>query len=364
VASDRATRVLERFGRAAGASGRLRFDRFLEIALYDPDLGYYTSSRPRLGREGDFYTAAHVHPLFAQALAERVFAEFVSLGRPNGFRVVEMGPGDGTLAVEVARAIEARLPAGESLEYVLVERSRAMLARATDTIAAAGTFRSVQWRSSASLAADGPFRGVVIANEFLDALPFRRLLWRDGAWRELEVDVSRAPFRWVEGSAFAEIPSPPLSPGPREGAIAEIGLEGEAFLREVADHLRSGSAVLLDYGEEEAELIGGRPSGTLTGLRDHRAVADPLTDPGEVDLSAFVNFSRLRAAARSSGLVETAYRPQAEALAAWGFQRRLDAELASAVDAESRVRLQLAAKNLMFGFGNFRVLELAGALRS
>jgi SAM-dependent MidA family methyltransferase len=141
--------------------------------------------------------------------------------------------------------------------------------------------------------------------------------------------------------------------------VAEVGLQSEAFVREVADHLLGGAAIFLDYGTDGSELVAGHPAGTLAGFRDHRAVLHPLDDPGEVDLSAFVNFSRIRAAGRASGLTEIAYRNQADALGAWGFPALLDAEVGTATDAESLVRTRLAAKNLLFGFGNFRVLEFA-----
>ncbi|MCI4331105.1 MAG: SAM-dependent methyltransferase [Thermoplasmata archaeon] len=351
--------VPDRLRSAAGHGGRLSFDRFLEIALYDPDAGFYQAERPRLGPEGDFYTAAHVHPLFGRTIAARIWAEFVRRGRPYGFRVVEMGPGDGALASQIASALSARLTPGEEVEYLLVDRAARMLDRALDRIARDGPMNGIRWRSAPSLSGDGVFAGVVLANEFLDALPFRRLVWRGGSWHELLVDLSSEPFSWAEGPMARGVPSPALPPGAREGAILEVGLQAEAFLREVGDHLRSGAALFLDYGADEEVLIQGHSAGTLTGFRRHRAVPYPLESPGEVDLSAFVNFTRVRSSARASGLTEVGYRSQADTLGAWGFSELLEAELAATGDPEARVKTQLAAKNLLFGFGNFQVLELA-----
>lgn len=335
----------------------MRFDRFQDLALYDAEAGYYASSATRLGAAGDFYTAPHVHPLFGRTIAQRILAEYRRLGRPASFRVVEVGPGDGRLATDVAAGVAAGLGEGERMDYVLVERSAALRARTLERLAALD-LPTIEWRVAEGLGADGPFRGVVLANELLDALPVRRFVWRAGSWRELAVAVDGRPFRWSEGEAIPSGSGAPSTPGPREGAIAEVGPYAEAFVREVGDHLAGGAALLLDYGADEEELVRGHPAGTLAAWRAHREVADPLAEPGEVDLSAFVNFTRIRAAATASGLVEVAYRPQAEALEAWGLARLVGAELAALPDETSRVRLRLAVKNLVFGFGTFQVLEL------
>lgn len=335
----------------------MRFDRFQELALYDTEVGYYASSATRLGAAGDFYTAPHVHPLFGRTIAQRILAEYGRLGHPESFRIVEVGPGDGRLAADVASAVAAGLEQGEQVDYVLVERSSALRARTLERLATLG-LPTIDWRVAEGLGADGPFQGVVLANELLDALPVRRFVWSASSWKELEVAVDVWPFRWAEGEAVPPGSVAPSTPGPREGAIAEVGPYAEAFVREVGDHLAGGAALLLDYGTDEEELVRGRPTGTLAAWRAHREVADPLADPGEVDLSAFVNFTRIRAAATASGLVEVAYRPQAEALEAWGLSRLVEAELASLPDEASRVRLRLAVKNLVFGFGTFQALEL------
>jgi NADH dehydrogenase [ubiquinone] 1 alpha subcomplex assembly factor 7 len=345
--------------RAAGPDGLLPFDRFQEIVLYEPEVGYYTQRGRRLGREGDFYTAAHVTRLFGETIADRIRAEWVRQEEPARFRVVELGPGDGTLARDVVSALAEMVPSSGAWEYVLVERSEPLRRQALERLRdQAGRRDRLVVRAAPSLGAEGPFPGFVLGNEFLDALPVRRFVRREDAWRELYVDVGRPPWRWVEEPARRPVPGPPLpTDGPPE-SVVEISPIQESVMREVADHLTRGAAVFLDYGLEEGELVRRGPSGTLAAVRRHLAETDPLAHPGESDLSAFVNFTRVRRAAREAGLREIAYRPQAEALGAWGLPARLDRALEAAASEEAKVRDRLAVKNLLFGFPTFRALEL------
>ncbi len=363
----RESALRERLEGLARPTGLLRFDRFVDEALYAEGLGFYASRAASIGPRGAFYTAPRVSPLFARAIAARLSEEHGRLGRPDPFTVVEVGAGDGTLAAGVIGELKRRgLP---GVVYRLVERAPDLAAEALGRAAEAAAGSPIEVRPSGSVGAEGPFVGAVVANELLDALPFRRLVRRDGAWRELGVAVGPGPFTVEEMTGPAAPTDLALGPAP-EGTIAEISPASEAFVREIGDHLEAGTALLIDYGEEEERLLGGHPRGTLAAVRHHRAAPDPLAHPGLLDLSAFVNFTRLRAAASRSGLSETAFRSQAEALLAWGLEASLDAEARAARGAEEEVRVRLAAKNLLVGFDRFKVLELAppdataGAARS
>jgi SAM-dependent MidA family methyltransferase len=350
----RSALVSDRLRTAGGASGYLPFDRFMEIALYAEGVGYYHRTRSPLGRSGDFYTAAHVHPLFGRALAARIHEVRDSLGDPGTFRIVELGPGDGTLASTMLAALSED-PAG--LEYVLVERSSSRAREAEDRARAASN--GIPVRRAESLGGLGPFVGVVVANEFLDAQPARRLRWDGNTWHELGVRVRDAKAEPAESDLTRAVPAPALPVPEEPEVVLEVSPVAEGFVREIADHLLAGAAILIDYGLEEPELLRGHSRGTLAAVRDHRFLSDPLEAPGTADLSTFVNFTRLRAVARTSGLAEHAFRSQAEALGAWGFPALLDAAVRSADSPEAGVRIRLAAKNLLFGFERFRVLELA-----
>ncbi len=353
----RRSEVLGRLRAAADASGFVPFDRFMQVALYDPAVGYYARRRSPLGPGGDFYTAAHASPLFAAALARRIRSLRSEVGGSDRFRIVELGPGDGTLGAGLLAALS---PAPGGYEYIVIERSPA---RAEEALRRVGeTPGGIPARRLEWLGEDGPFTGVVVANEFLDAQPARRLRWDGAEWLELGAEIGPDEVLPAERALVRAVPGAPLPTVDEAGTVFEFSPAAEGTVREIADHLERGAAILIDYGADESELLRGRPRGTLAAFRGHRAVEDPWADPGTADLSVFVNFTRLRSAARASGLTETAYRSQAEALGAWGFPELLEEAVRSAGSAEAQVRVRLAAKNLLFGFENFRALELgAGA---
>ncbi|HZY91962.1 MAG TPA: SAM-dependent methyltransferase [Thermoplasmata archaeon] len=360
--SRRLERVIEALRRRAGSSGFLPFDRFVEIALYAPEIGFYTRRGLELGRGGDFYTAAHVSPLFGATLAARIKEEYLRLGAPETFQVVEVGPGDGTLTTDLLGSL-ARDPhlGSHPLAYDIVERSPALVDRLRPKLEGLHSPNGRRMRYSSSLAGLGPFVGVLVANEVLDAFPFRRLIVRDGNYQELGVRFTGDTLDWAEEPVRTAVTGPPLPQGLEEGSVVEISSGAEAFLREVGDQLIAGAALFLDYGEDEPALVHRHPRGTLTAFRRHRIVENPLEAPGSSDLSAHVNFRRIRAAAQRAGLRETAYDPQSVALGRWGFPALQADALRGAKSEEEKVRLALAAKNLLFGFENFKALELEPA---
>ena len=352
-----ATRMLDRLHRLAGPGGRVRFDVYVDAALYTPGLGYYERAGRRLGRAGDFYTAPHVHPIFGRTLSRRVLAEWERMGQPCRLQVVELGPGDGTLAVDLLSVL-GKSPAGfTSLSYAYVERSTALRQRLEERLTKGRFSPKVHTESWPSIGHQGVFDGIVLANEFFDAQPFRRFVIRGGAWREIWVRIEGERLRIeelpVEG--FAPLPPPGV-----EGSEFELAEGWGGILRAVADHLVRGTLLVLDYGDEEENLLA-RPGGTAAAFRLHHTVGDPLASPGEVDLSAFVNFTRLRSSARSAGLSEVGYDSQAEALGAWGIREELESIAPPQSSSPDSVKARLAVKNLLFGFPNFRVVELVPA---
>lgn len=343
----------------ASADGFVPFDRFMDLALYAEGVGFYTRPESPFGRAGDYYTAAHVSPLFGRTIAERI--REVARSLPDGvpWRVLELGPGDGTLGEGVVEGLGSGPGSLRPPEYVLVDRSAALSARAYERVSARGRAMGVSVRASGGIGADGPFYGVVLANEVLDAQPARRLQWDGKRWLELGVRVAD-DGRVVAASAPVDRPVPPpkLPPAPAPGTVVEFSPMAEGLLREAADHLVAGLVLILDYGMEEAELLAAHPSGTLATVRRHRESEDPYSEPGSSDLSVFVNFGRVRAAAARAGLREVAFRRQAEALGAWGLPRLLEEAHHTARSPEEEVRLRLAVKNLLFGFERFAALEL------
>ncbi len=358
---DRLTELLRHARAAARPDGFLPFDRWMDLVLYAEGLGYYARAKSPLGPGGDFYTAPHVHPLFAAAYAERIRTVRAAVGTDRPFSIVEVGPGDGTLAAGIVSALGPHLERGHTVHIRLVERSTPLRSTALQRVRAAAGPYEVPVRVADSLAGDGPFEGVVVTNELLDALPVRRLRWDGSEWRELGVVLDGQGLRAGEGPVIDPIPGRALPDHPEPGLVFEVGAVAEAFAREVADHLVSGVWLLDDYGLEEDEIVHGHPGGTLATVRGHQSGSDALASPGELDLSVFVNWTRLRAAAGAAGLVPVADRTQAEALGAWGFPALFEDAVRHSGGAEAEVRLRLAVKNLLFGFERFRVLELAPA---
>jgi SAM-dependent MidA family methyltransferase len=356
-ASPPSEQLLDRLVAVADPGGFVPFDRFMEVALYADGIGYYARLDTPLGPAGDFYTAPHVDPLFGHSLAQRLEAVRPTLD-DGPLRVVELGPGDGTLAASVIPGLR-RGPTDLEVEYFLVERGPGLRERALARARAAAEPFGVSVRAIPSLAALGPIRGAVIANELLDAQPARRLRWTGSAWVELGVRVDGHRLVPAEAPISSPVPGPVLPGSGENGTIVEVAPGAEAAVREVADHLAAGLCVLIDYGMSESELVAGHPRGTLEAIRGHRSVADPLAAPGTTDLSTFVNFDRIRAVARAAGLVELAFGSQAEALGRWGYPALLEEAVRSSPSAQEAVRRRLAAKNLLFGFARFQVLELA-----
>jgi SAM-dependent MidA family methyltransferase len=346
-----------RLKEAAGEDGFLPFDRFMEISLYETGRGFYDRASTRLGREGDFYTAAHVHGLFGATLAAH-FQDIRRLeGLPIPFPVVEIGPGDGTLAGDIRAALHRAPEGNRGWEYVLVERSgtlrNAIGARLGETIP-----DEVPWRFATSVASEGPVRGILFANELLDAFPFRRLLKTESGWSELGVTVlAEGPVQTAARIPSRTEPPADLPANAATGTVMEVSTSMEAWIRELADHLAGGRVILIDYGDDEDRLVSRGAEGTLEAIRGHRSV-DPLSRPGTADISAWVNFTRVRRAARGAGFEERFYGPLSEALVNWGIDR-VRSEWTARVDPVEAVKLQLAQKSFLFGFASFKVLELS-----
>ena len=354
----RVERFLAALRPSATPDGFVPFDRFMEVALYGEGVGFYDRPDSPFGRTGDYYTAALVSPLFGECVAERVLETLRGLGNSFPLRLVELGPGDGTLGETIVRALGRDADLRGRTEYALVERARASALRAYERVSAAAAPGGVRVTAASGLGADGPFSGVVLANEVLDAQPCRRLKWTGVEW--LETGVRLGDDRWVpdERPLTARVPGAKLPEGVAAGSILEVSPAAEAIAREVGDHLTDGLFLALDYGMEESELLAAHPHGTLAAVRQHRSGVDPYAQPGDADLSVFVNFSRFRFAAKSAGLRELAFRSQAEALGEWGFPRLFEEAVRAAPSSEEEVRIRLAAKNLLFGFERFRALEL------
>lgn len=274
------------------ASGPLTFARYMELALYHPESGYYASGRARIGRAGDFYTNVSVGPVFGRVLADQFLEMWQNLGRPIPFAIVEQGANDGTLAADILAALPPECPA----EYHFVEPASPL--REAQRAKLAASERTAFWHDS--LESLPPFTGVHFSNELVDALPFHLMRSTGAGWEEL--------FVAEENGALAFQPAAPsidtaTLPGRPSGYLAELRPAAETWLSSLSSKLLSGYVLIADYGYSAADLFAPhRTEGTFSCYRSHQRDAKPLEDPGEKDITAHVNFSALAAAASNVGL--------------------------------------------------------------
>lgn len=312
---------------AAFQGGVIPFRHYMELALYHPRWGYYTTSRGPLGREGDFITAPELTSLFGELLTLQCIEVWELLGRPDPFVVVEGGPGNGRLAADLWRT-GRRFPAFlGALRLVLVEVSPPLRERQQGVLQEAGVDAGrVRWCDAPSRL--DPFVGVLLANELLDALPVHWVEQTADGLRELGV---RPTARGLERVVMDPRPPLPvdyfvaqgiaLEPGYR----TEVGLAAREWWREAAGALERGVLLTIDYGYPASELYAPvRYQGTLTGFHRHTQVTDPLAFPGAMDLTAHVDFSAIARAGEESGLATLGFTTQGWFLMGLGILERLE----------------------------------------
>ena len=339
-------------------TGPITFARFMELALYEPGLGYYMTRRSTAGRTGDFLTAPEAHPIFGAAIGRQLAELWDIMGRPSDLTVREYGAGRGALIEGIVaglRADHSSLPDLLLYQPVELNEHRGAELRARLTSVQAGIRIEP---------ANGTFEGVVLANEFLDALPVHLVEQRGG--RLLEVLVG-----WhEEGGSFIEEVADPSTPdlarrldaeGIRldEGQRGEICLALDGWLDEVAGSLRRGYVLVVDYGFEAQDLYGPRHrAGTLLGYRGHRVVDDPYAAAGMRDLTAHVDLTALVRGAEARGLSHLGTTTQAEFLVGAGASeilRRVQEDPATTFDEYVALRSSLARMLDPRASGGFRV---------
>lgn len=329
----------------AQAGGWIPFDRFMALVLYAPGLGYYASDARQFGAMphgvkgggSDFVTAPELSALFGRALAVQVGQALDATGTRE---IWEFGAGSGALALQLLEALGDRVD-----RYTVVELSAVLRERQQVTLEAhAGKLRWVG-ELPATL------QGVVVGNEVLDAMPVKLLARTGGGWHE------RGVVWHDDRPVFADVSTalrPPLDiPGPHD-YLTEIHPQAEAFMRTLADRLKTGAAFFIDYGFAESEYYHPqRHMGTLMCHRGHQADGDPLSDVGRKDITAHVNFTGVALAAQEAGLPVLGYTTQARFLMNCGLLGLLE----SASTAERALAHKLMAEHEMGEL--FKVIALS-----
>ena len=316
------------------ATGPISVAEFMARCLHDPQDGYY-ARHPRLGADGDFITAPLVSQMFGELLGLWAIEVWDRLGRPAPFRLVEMGPGDGTLITDALRAARLVPEFLQAAELWLVETSAPLRALQAQAIAPSG--REATWVPSfGDVPAGAPL--ILVANELLDCLPARQFVRTPQGWAERRVGLD-SEGELTFGLAPAPsgfLPPPGLETSP-PGSIIEISPAQEALGRAVGERIAcdGGAALFSDYGRARAE-----PGDTLQGLRAHRKL-DPLEAPGDCDLTVHADFPAFATAARAGKAAVTAIRTQAAFLQALGIEQRAAALARARPDRAEVIARQL-----------------------
>jgi SAM-dependent MidA family methyltransferase len=316
--------------------GWLGFDRYMEMALYEPGLGYYSAGSTKLGAEGDFVTAPELSTLFGAVIARQIRATVSGFDRPI---VLELGAGTGRLAKSVLDAL-----GGTVGEYWILELSADLRARQREMLAPHAN--RIRWLDS--LPEQG-FEGFVLANEVADALPVEVFVRRRDGARQIGVGLDATGLRWIEAGpdpAFAQrVDALETSLGWQlpDGYRSELSSRLPAWIAGLAAPLDRGAVLLIDYGLPRREYyLPERAQGTLICHYRHRAHFDPLFAPGLQDISAWVDFSACADAAETAGLGVAGYTTQAQFLLHGGA-----AELLERLPDEDREREARALKTLV-----------------
>jgi SAM-dependent MidA family methyltransferase len=304
----------------AANGGAISFARFMERALYEPDLGYYERGAPVVGKRGDFYTSVSVGPLFGELLAFQFSRWFDAARSADGtvhrLELIEAGAHDGRLAADILNWFRRWRPeVAAHLRLTLLEPSATRRGWQQETLA---SFKeSVTWLSSPDdLAPTQPDTvRIIYSNELLDAFPAHRLVWDATAhrWGEQGVSLDNGRFVWrrlPEPSAVVRSRCAELDQLPKalldvlpDGFTTECQPAAQEWWRTAASRLGRGWLLTFDYGLAAEELLlPHRASGTLRAYRDHRHADDVLNAPGSQDLTVHVNFTALQTAGEEAGL--------------------------------------------------------------
>ena len=331
--------------------GWLSFERFMELALYAPGLGYYSAGSAKLGAGGDFVTAPEVSDLFGRCVARPCAAVLDAVG---GGEVLELGAGTGSLAAALLPELAALGALPERYAILEVSADFAARQRARLEQLPSGLRERVSWLERLP---ERPLHGVILANEVADALPFRRFIRQEGGVRELGVVAtgvapagSDGAFRGHAMAAdrilaeacaqiFAALPAPLA-----EGYTSEVCLRLSPWIASLGDCLRRGLLLLCDYGLPRRHYYHPqRVHGTLRCHYKQRAHDDPYINLGVQDITAWVDFTRVAEAACASGLTIGGYCTQTAFLLACGIEELVGA----APDDVSRARLAGEARRLL-----------------
>ena len=332
------------------ATGPIDVAQYMTACLHDPQDGYY-ATRPALGAEGDFITAPLVSQMFGELIGLWLAETWAALGHPPSFKLVEMGPGDGTLMSDILRAGAAATGFLDAAEVWLVETSRPLRDRQAERLAS----HDIKWADRlAEVPAGAPL--LLVANELLDCLPVRQYVRTPGGWAERRVTAAEGRLAFALSAPLTLVEPAGLPPA-RPGDVLELSPAQAALGAEIGARLASdgGAALLIDYGRASPGY-----GDTLQALRAHQKV-DPLATAGVADLTVHADFPAVAAAARAGGAAAAPILTQGDFLLRLGIVQRAEVLARARPEAFDTLERQLSRLVSPQEMGDlFKVLCLHG----
>lgn len=333
--------------------GSVPFSRYMELCLYDPELGYYSRNAEQFGKAGDFYTSSDVHAVFGRLLARQFEEMWRVLGSPQRIELIELGAGRGLFAQDVLCWSEKKFrDFFHALRYCLVESSPALRKRIEATLARhleSGRAAFERERSCAAV--------IIFANEFFDALPVEVLSTKGS----LRIDARDGRFieTWARPSPDELEFLDRYSVHPDANERVEAPLAAQQSMDRTAADMQRGFFIAVDYGYTREEQLAGRHRGTLKALRQHSVSGSPYEAPGEQDITADVNFTALTAAAERRGMQTHKVVTQSQFLMGIGEANQFADAFEECRPPQERAKVALQLKHLVTPAGmgeSFQVL--------
>jgi SAM-dependent MidA family methyltransferase len=317
----------------ANSDKRITFAEFMALALYHPDYGYYSSGQVVIGAEGDFFTASSLGPDFGELLAEQLAGMWLILDYPKPFQIVEMGAGLGNLAIDILNYWQSNYPdLLQNVEYSIIEESPSLMATQQEKLQ---SWREkgihLSWKNWSDLP-NNSVTGCFFSNELIDAFPVHQVIWQAHQLQEIYVGENQGELIEI----IAEISTPELlkyfekvqikineSDYP-DGYRTEVNLQALDWLHRIAQKLKQGYLLTIDYGYSAQKYYHPqRSQGTLQCYYQHRYHADPFVNLGLQDITTHVNFSTLENHGQSMGLETLGFTQQGLFLMSLGLGDRL-----------------------------------------
>jgi SAM-dependent MidA family methyltransferase len=328
--------------------GPIPFSRYMELCLYDPELGYYSRNAEQFGKAGDFYTSSDVHAVFGRLLARQLEEMWRVLGSPQQIEILELGPGRGLFAQDVLDWAEKKFPDFfGATHYSLAERSPALRGRLHKTLSRRFSENKVSFANLLDVfenhSREMPV--IIFGNEFFDALPVE-VLSSKGELRISEENGRLAEI-WACTSPEELDFLDRYSVHPENEERIETLLVAQRYVAAAASSIERGFLIAIDYGYTRDELLAGRHRGTVTAYRQHSTSSNPYEAPGEQDITAHVNFTALGAVAEQQGMQVQPLLTQSQFLMGIGEQNQFADAFEECRLPQERAKVALQLKHLV-----------------